>query len=308
MQLTLSHVERSSALDERIEDLLSAARSHLGQDNVRALYFANEAHSLAAANDRVDLQLKSLLVIIDALKRSGRAADVTPFIARAIELAPSVGNRSHLDDLLDLLGQWAIELERKSGRSARSRRHAEVPMGWLVSAISQLEHERGVLADAPSEQAAPVAEAEPIDNRRAQLGIDDSETGLLNGRGLAAELLQLQQQTNQFALIQITVVPDDVPINEIAALASKTTGTGGILARNARSQITIILPFYTGFAAMALAEELKKAMATIERASNATIGIGVAYKLPHESAQDVLRRVTDRAEEAAWKTGISVVG
>ena len=161
------------------------------------------------------------------------------------------------------------------------------------------------VADAtPGEKPAVASQEE----RRQHLEIDDAETGLLNGRGLAAELLQLEQQRSQFALIQITVVPDDVPMAELARVASTTTGTGGILARNARSQVTIILPFYTGVAAMTLAEQLKQALVSLERAGDVTIGIGVAIKQPQESARDVLRRVTDRAEEAVWQTGISVVG
>jgi hypothetical protein len=311
LQLALNNVERSSVTEERVEDLLSAARLHLDQDNVRALYFANEAYTLANQDAKTDLELRSLLVIVSALKRSGRGGDATPFIARAIELAPQSENRESLDELLDLLGQWSIDLEQTPrARGGKRRGQPDAPMGWIVAAISRLERERARLAALPVADITP-GEAMPVasqEERRQLLEIDDAETGLLNGRGLAAELLQLEQQRSQFALIQITVVPDDVPMAELARLASATTGTGGILARNARSQVTIILPFYTGVAAMTLAEQLKQALASLERAGDATIGIGVAIKQPQESARDVLRRVTDRAEEAVWQTGISVVG
>ncbi len=307
MQLALTNVERSSANEERVEDLLSAARSHIGSDEVRALYFANEAYTLANQDNQPELELKSLLIIITALKRSGRANDATPFIGRAIELAPQSEIRESLDELLDLLGQWSIDLE-KTPRSGKRRGQSEAPMGWIVAAISRLERERARLSVVPvADTPTPATPATP-EERRQQLDIDDPETGLLNGRGLAAELLQLEQQRSQFALIQITVVPDDVPMAELARVASQTTGTGGILARNARSQVTIILPFYTGIAAMTLAEQLKQTLGSLERASDVTIGIGVAIKQPQESARDVLRRVTDRAEEAVWQSGISVVG
>jgi GGDEF domain-containing protein len=307
LQLALTNVERSSVIEERVEDLLSAARSHLDQDSVRALYFANEAYTLANQEAKSDLELRALLVIITSLKRSGRANDATPFIGRAIELAPQSENRQSLDELLDLLGQWSIDLEQSPrNRGSKRRNQPEAPMGWIVAAISRLERERARLATLPVADT-PGTETAP-EERRQQLDLDDPETGLLNSRGLAAELLHLEQQRSQFALIQITVVPDDVPMAELARLAAETTGTGGILARNARSQVTIILPFYTGIAAMTLAEQLKQALTSLERAGDVTIGIGVALKQPQESARDVLRRVTDRAEEAVWQTGISVVG
>jgi hypothetical protein len=309
LQLALNNVERSSVTEERVEDLLSAARSHLGQDNVRALYFANEAYTLANQENRPELELRALLSIITALKRSGRANDATPFIARAMELVPQSENRESLDSLLDLLGQWSIDLEKTVSGRASKRRQADAPMGWIVAAISRIEHERARISALPVADMPPKPAPTPTPaERRQQLEIDDPETGLLNGRGLAAELLQLEQQRSQFALIQITVVPDDLPMAELARVASTTTGTGGILARNARSQVTIVLPFYTGIAAMTLAEQLKQALAGLERAVDVTIGIGVAIKQPQETAREVLRRVSDRAEEAVWQSGISVVG
>jgi hypothetical protein len=54
LQLAFAQIDRSSALDERLEDLLSTAESYLSSDAVRALYYANEALALAESQDRTD--------------------------------------------------------------------------------------------------------------------------------------------------------------------------------------------------------------------------------------------------------------
>ena len=305
-QLSLSNVDSSPASDEQIVDLLKTSRAHLGDDNVRALFYANDAFTIAATSAKPLLQLKAALLIIEAMTRSGRAPDAVPFVQQAVELTYATQDQESLDGLIDLLGRWSIEAENTHpGRSRRSARtSAAIPAAWLASTIAGLDSARARL----SAEQQVASKLTPADERRAHFNIDDAETGLLNGRGLAAELLNLEQQSGQFALIQITVVPDDSPISRIATIALETTGTGGILSRNGRAQITIVLPFYTGVAAMTLAERLKNAFALIESGESVTIGIGVAIKQPGESAREVLRRVTDRAEEAAWETGIFVVG
>jgi len=47
LQLAFAQIDRSSALDERISELLATSAAHLPQDPLRSLYFANEALLLA---------------------------------------------------------------------------------------------------------------------------------------------------------------------------------------------------------------------------------------------------------------------
>ena len=306
LQLAFASVDRSSATDERIDDLLAAANSHLGVDNVRALFFGNEAYALALEAEHVDYQLRSLALIVAAIRQGGRPEDATGYIARAIELAPASQNRQLLDQLTDLLGQWAIELEHQPVRRQGRKRDSIRDLAWLGRAITRLDEHRNQLSSLPLVEPDQAMATDP-EARRAALGIDDPETGLLNGRGLAAELLQLDNASTPYALVQITVVPDDHPLTDIARIVSMTAEDATV-ARNARSQITAVLVNTTGMAAMSLAERLKTGLGSIERPSSMTIGIGVAIKQQQETARDVLRRVTDRAEEAAWQSGITVVG
>ena len=59
---------------------------------------------------------------------------------------------------------------------------------------------------------------------------------------------------------------------------------------------------------MAMAEHLRVAFLKLTGETDATIGIGVAIRQRGESGRDVLRRVTDRAEEASYSPGVTVVG
>lgn len=295
LQLAFAQIDRSAAYDERIEDLLAAAESYLPEDTVRTLYYANEALMLAETGDRDALELRALRLIIDAMKTTGRASDATPYIVRAIDLAESIRDAGLLSALVDALGTWAIDVEQEQPQRQGGRRSS---VDWAVATIARLER------DYAQQQGATSP-----DDHRSEISIDDAETGLLNALGLAAELLSLEELQTDYAVIQI-VLPESDPALLVAASrqAAQMVGDRGFVARNGTSLLTAVLPLFTGIAAMAMAEHLRVAFLKLTGETDATIGIGVAIRQRGESSRDVLRRVTDRAEEASYSLGVTVVG
>lgn len=296
MQLAFTQIDRSAASAERVEDLLSAAESHLPDDSLRALYFANEALLIAEAHDQTELELRALGLIIDAMKAAGRVADATPYIIRAIDLAGAIDDAAQHSSLVDMLGAWAIDVEqepppRQGGQWAS--------VDWAKATIARLER----MQEQGRESAPSAAEYRP------DIAIDDPETGLLNALGLAAELLSLEESRTEYALIQVVLSGhEQALLLQIARRAAELVGDRGLVARNADALLTAVLPSFTGIAAMAMAEHLRVAFTKLAADADATIGIGVAIKQPAESSRDVLRRVADRAEEAAYQKGVTVAG
>lgn len=294
LQLAFTQIDRSSAYDERIEDLLAAAESYAREDTVRTLYYANEALMLAESGDREALELRALQVIVDTMKATGRASDATPYIVRAIDLAESIKDADLLSALVDALGSWAIDVEQEQAPRQGGQRFS---VDWAVATIARLERNY-------AEQGS-----QSPDDARSETSIDDAETGLLNGLGLAAELLSLEEVQTDYAVIQIVLPASDpallVPASQRAA---QLVGDRGFVARNGKSLLTAVLPLFTGIAAMAMAEHLRVAFLKLTADTDATIGIGVAIRQRGESSRDVLRRVTDRAEEASYGPGVTVVG
>jgi hypothetical protein len=293
LQLAFAQIDRSSALDERITELLATSATHLPQDPLRSLYFANEALVLAETGDRIELELRALRQIVEALRSAGRQADATPYIVRAIDLADSIHDTDLLAALVDALGTWAIAVEQQPVES--DPRRTRTSRDWAVAAISRLE--RQFPNNAP--ESAPMREAT----------IDDPDTGLLNSLGMAAELLTLEEQATSYALIQIVLTGHTLPLlTSVARSAAQLVGDRGLVARNGLAMLTAILPSFTGIAAMSLAEQMRAAFVKQSADSFARIGIGVAIKQPGESSRDVLRRVADRAEEATLAAGVTVCG
>jgi hypothetical protein len=293
LQLAFAQIDRSSALDERITELLATSATHLPQDPLRSLYFANEALVLAETGDRIELELRALRQIVEALRSAGRQADATPYIVRAIDLADSIHDTDLLAALVDALGTWAIAVEQQPVES--DPRRTRTSRDWAVAAISRLE--RQFPNNAPG--SAPMREAT----------IDDPDTGLLNSLGMAAELLTLEEQATGYALIQIVLTGHTLPLlTSVARSAAQLVGDRGLVARNGLAMLTAILPSFTGIAAMSLAEQMRAAFVKQSADSFARIGIGVAIKQPGESSRDVLRRVADRAEEATLAAGVTVCG
>ncbi len=307
MQLAFSNTDSSLASDERIADLISAAESNLTGDRVRALFFANEALQLSESLSRPDAELRALRIIIDAMQGDGRTADATPYIVRAIDLAESISDREALDSLVMLLGQWAVEIERTpAGQRPGGRRRQEPSLTWVLSTIARLERSRPAVNSDLDTLDLP---AEPLLTRRPDLGIEDPETGLLNARGMTVELLRIEDQQSNFAVIQVAV--SDAFSNlflDTARVTAELIGVNGVVARNGELMVTAILPGITGIAAMMLAEQLRAGIARLAAEQNATIGIGVSIKQPGDSSRDILRRVADRREEATFSGGVTVVG
>jgi hypothetical protein len=295
LQLAFAQIDRSSALDERIEDLLAAADAYLPSDTVRALYYANEALGLAESRDRIELQMRALQMVIAAMQASGRTAGATPYIVRAIDLADAVDAEEVRAPLVDLLAEWAIAVEQDDPRASPDWRERS-PVNWAKAMIARLERAQG-------------AEAAPDSSRRDIPGIDDVETGLLNALGLAAELLALEERQTEYALIQMRVSGHETAmLVEISRRAAQMVGDRGLVARNDHAVLTALLPSLSGIAAMAMAEHLRVSLAKGVADTNVTIGIGVAIKQPGETSRDVLRRVVDRAEEATYQPGVTVAG
>jgi hypothetical protein len=137
LQLAFAHIDRSSALDERIADLLSTSASHLPDDPLRSLYFANEALVLAESSDLIELELRALRLIVEGLRTTGRHSDATPYIVRAIDLADSVHDADLLAALIDALGNWAIAIEQEAGKP--KPRRDRTSRDWVTTAIARLE-------------------------------------------------------------------------------------------------------------------------------------------------------------------------
>jgi hypothetical protein len=269
LQLAFTHIDRSAAIDERILDLLTTAEAYLTSDHVRALYFANEALMLAESSDLVELELRALQLIIDSMTTADRSKDATPYILRAIDLAESVDEPNLRASMMAALGAWAIDVEQESLADHRDTRSS---MDWAVATITRLEREHASgEGESPSEK--------PMKSSRTDLAIDDTETGLLNARGLAAELLSLEERQIEYAVIQIVFSADaPSPLVAAAQFAAQLVGDRGLVARNHNSVLTAVLPNVTGIAAMAMAEHLRAAFAKMAADDAITIAIGVAIK------------------------------
>jgi hypothetical protein len=295
--------------DDRVRDLLSAARACAASDYVRALYWANEALALADSSERPEPQLAALQTVIEILGQSGRSRDAVPYVSRAIDLAESIQDQSALDLMLDMLGSWAIAFEQTSDTARPRRRRSDPSVVWLASTIARLERVR-----AESHHFAATASTDVMTNervRRLRIEIDDPETGLLNSRGLAAELAVLEEQTADYALIRVVIEPasdDSSTFVETARRIAEVVNDRGAVTRTEPDSVTIVLPWFTGIAAMALAEHLRGTLARLHAGKDVAIGIGVAIKQPGESGRDVLRRVADRASEARFGARVTVVG
>jgi hypothetical protein len=240
-----------------------------------------------------------LHLIIDSMSSVDRSTDATPYILRAIDLAESINDPELRASLMAALGAWAIDVEQESQTDQRSTRSSRE---WAVATIARLEREHA------AQQHQSPGES-PQTPGRADVAIDDPETGLLNALGLAAELLSLEERQIEYAVIQI-VFSGDAPSSLVAAsqLTAQLVGDRGLVARNGDAVLTAVLPNVTGIAAMAMAEHLRAAFARLVADDGATIAIGVAIKQVGETSRDVLRRVTDRAEEAGYRPGVNVAG
>jgi hypothetical protein len=295
LQLAFTDVDRSSALDERIRDLLSAAESYRGADDFRVLYYANEALLLAEIEDQVAPQLTALSLIIAVLVEGHRADDATPYIVRGIDLANELADPAHRTELLALLTTWAVEVEQLPDQGASTNWRDRSPVNWAKSMIARLEHAQSDIS--------------PETGRRADSRADDGETGLVNAVGLAAELLALEDQGIDYALIQIRLADTDHHrLVEIARRTAPMVGDRGIVARNGDALLTAVLPGFTGIAAMAMAEHLRDSFTKIPASADVGIGIGVAIKQRGDTSRDVLRRVVDRSEVASSEPGITISG
>jgi GGDEF domain-containing protein len=285
-------------MSERLEDLLSAAEEYLGSDDFRVLYYANEALQLAETRDLAAFQFRALKLVIDVLIANDRAADATPYIGRAIDLAEMAPDSEARASLVEMLGTWAVRMEREPGSAATHDWRDRSPVNWARAMIARLERY----------QSNSESQREYLGDR-TELEIDDFETGLLNALGFAAELLTLEDQQIDYALIQMRLVDvDDFRFAESARRAAQMVGDRGLVARNGDAVLTALLPACTGIAAMAMAEHLRNALAKIVTDTEGKIGIGVAIKQPGETGREVLRRVVDRAEEAVAQPGVTVSG
>ncbi|MDQ2682847.1 MAG: hypothetical protein M3Y37_04910 [Chloroflexota bacterium] len=303
MQLAFSEVDPSLIARERISDLLAQARTWADCDPLRCIYFAHEALLIAQSSDRPDAELDALILLIHGMHTDRRTSDLTPFIARAIDLAETSGDRSQLDSLLELLGRWAVENEQDPVPRQRNR---SVELPWLLGAVARLE----ALRDGVASHADPaVFPDESLPRRRPDLGIHDPHTGLLNARGMTAELVRLEDENQSVALIQVAVT--DINLDLIPALAKvidREIGELGIVARNADLTLTVLLPGMTGMAAMLLAQQLRNAVLRTLGGHPVPVGIGVAVKQYGDSTRDLLRRLVDRRDEALATGGVAVVG
>jgi GGDEF domain-containing protein len=295
--------------DDRVRDLLSAARACADSDHLRALYWATEALALADSRERPEPQLAALQTVIEILSQSGRSRDAVPYVARAVDLAESIQDQAALDLLLDMLGTWAIAFEHTADSARPRKRRANPSITWLASTIARLERIR-----ATSHRISPSARTDYQTSERIHrlhVEIDDPETGLLNSRGLAAELAGLEEQNADYALIRVVIEPtgaDSATFVETARRIAEIVNDRGAVSRTEPDSVTIVLPWFTGIAAMALAEHLRGTLARFHAGKDVAIGIGVAIKQPGESGREVLGRVADRASEARFGARVTVVG
>jgi hypothetical protein len=221
---------------------------------------------------------------------------MTAYIVRAIDLADAIDDDETRGPLVDLLAEWAIAVEQEPDPHASPDWRERSPVDWAKAMIARLERAR---AEAPAEYTG----------QPAVPSIDDPETGLLNGLGLAAELLALEDHQTGYALIQMRLAGHEPEsLVNFARQVAQMIGDRGVVARNDRAVLTALLPSFTGIGAMAMAEQVRVALARAIADSGATVGIGVAIKQPAESSRDVLRRVVDRAEVAASQPGVTVAG
>lgn len=306
MQLAFSETDRAVASDERLADLLAQAHSSLSSDPVRSLYYANEALLFAESLQRSDAELTALRAVIAAMQAGGRTTVATPYVARAIELAEQSPDPEVLDELVALLGNWAIEVERQPGTRPSGRRRTDPQLPWLLTTIARLEQALDQLQAPVDVSEAPEVS---LSARRPELVIEDEETGLLNARGMTLELLRLEDRQSIYALIQIAVRESDLAeMKHLAETIVHEVGNTGVVARNGDCTLTAILPGATGMAALMLAERLRTSLARDMAGQRYPIGIGVSVKQPTESSHDVLRRVVERRDEALSAGGITVVG
>ena len=294
LQLAFTDVDRSSALDERIRDLLSAAESYRGEDDFRVLYYANEALLLAEIEDQVAPQLTALSLIIAVLVGGHRADDATPYIVRGIDLANELADPAHRTELLALLTTWAVEVEQLPDQGASTNWRDRSPVNWAKSMIARLEHAQ---SDISPEMVAVLIPAPTRRNRPGQRS--------RFGRGTVGARRSRHR---------LRVDPDSPGryhhhrLVEIARRTAPMVGDRGIVARNGDALLTAVLPGFTGIAAMAMAEHLRDSFTKIPASADVGIGIGVAIKQRGDTSRDVLRRVVDRSEVASSEPGITISG
>ena len=80
LQLAFPLIDPTDTHGERILDLISVAETFVATDNVRALYFAHEALTLAESQGHPELELLALKLLIGLLTTGQRLNDATPFI------------------------------------------------------------------------------------------------------------------------------------------------------------------------------------------------------------------------------------
>lgn len=294
--------------DDRVRDLISAARACAASDHVRALYWANEALALADSRDRPEPQLAALQTVVEILSAAGRSREAVPLVSRAIDVAESIKDRAAVDALIDILGAWAVAVEQRAEQArAPRRRRGDPSIAWLATTLARLQRIRSESSETP----APADTLTDERVHRLRVEIDDPETGLLNNRGLAAELAVLEDQAADFALVRLAIEPasGDLPaFVETARRIAEIVNERGIVTRTEPDSVTVVLPWFTGIAAMALAEHLRGTLSRLHAGKDIAIGIGVAIKQPGENGRDVLARVADRADEARHGARVSVVG
>lgn len=299
LQLAFPLIDPTDGHDERIVELISVAESYRPTDSLRALYFAHEALTLAQSQQRPDLELLALELLIGLMTTGDRLSEATPFILRAIELADATDDADRRSSLLGILGAWAIEVEQGL---PLDRIGSRPPMDWALAMIARLERNRASAEQ--DDQTEPLPTPPPSAST-----IDDPATGLLNVRGLAAELLSLEERRSGYAIIQIVLgASSEALLKPVAQLAGQFVGDRGLLARNAPRTLTAVLPLFTGIAAMSMAEQMRRAFIRLSPDKDASIAIGVAIRQPGETSRDLLQRVADRTEEAAALRGINVAG
>lgn len=308
-QLQFANMAWGTEPDDRVRDVLSAARACSSTDQVRALYWATEALALADSGARPEPQLAALQAVIEILSASGRSRDAISYVVRAIDLAESIQDQSTVDLLLDLLGSWAITLESSLDSARPRKRRADPSVTWLAATVSRLQRIRTEAGGESAGTSRDVLTAERVS--RGRIEIDDPETGLPNSRGLAAELAGLEEHAADFALVRVVIEPpvaDRSTFAETARRIAEVVNDRGIVARTEPDSVTVLLPWFTGIAAMALAEHLRGTLARLHAGKDVAIGIGVAIKQPGEVGRDVLGRVADRADEARHGARVTVVG
>ena len=295
--------------DDRVRDVLSAARACASTDLVRALYWATEALALADSSDRPEPQLAALKAVIEILGSSGRSRDAVPYVARALNLAETVQDEADVKAILDLLGWWAIAVEQETEGARPRKRRADPSIASLIATFGRLQRIRSEADNRTAGSSSDVMTGERT--RPVRIEIDDPETGLLNSRGLAAELAGLEEQSADFALVRVVIEPpsaDRSTFIETARQIAEVVNDRGTVTRTEPDSVTIVLPWFTGIAAMALAEHLRGTLARLHAGKDVAIGIGVAIKQPGELGRDVLERVADRADEARYGARVTVVG